>query len=61
MHEHEDHYHVHEHYHGESDNIVISTIGLVFHSIADGIALGASLYCILIFCIDTYIVSNKTT
>jgi zinc transporter ZupT len=45
VHEHEDHMHAHEHYHGEADNIIITTIGLVIHSIADGLALGASLFC----------------
>jgi zinc transporter ZupT len=45
IHEHEDHLHVHEHYHGEKDNIKVTTIGLVIHSLADGFSLGASLYC----------------
>ena len=45
LHEHDDHFHVHEHYHGEKENILVSTIGLVLHSIADGLALGASLFC----------------
>jgi zinc transporter ZupT len=44
IHEHEDHFHAHEHYHGDSDNIIVTTIGLVIHSIADGLALGASLF-----------------
>jgi hypothetical protein len=35
---------------GGDGNIIVSTIGLVIHSIADGAALGASLYCkLLIF------------
>jgi zinc transporter ZupT len=45
IHEHDDHFHVHEHFHGDADNIIVSTIGLVLHSIADGLALGASLFC----------------
>ena len=45
FHEHDDHFHAHEHYHGGDGNIIVSTIGLVIHSIADGAALGASLYC----------------
>lgn len=45
VHEHEDHFHAHEHYHGDSGNIMVTTIGLVLHSVADGMALGASLYC----------------
>eukprot|EP00347_Sterkiella_histriomuscorum_P005244 403357337 len=35
---------VHDHFHGGKGNIIVSTIGLVIHSIADGVALGASLY-----------------
>ena len=45
MHQHEDHYHLHEHFHGDKENIKVTTIGLVLHSIADGLALGASLFC----------------
>lgn len=45
VHVHGDHVHAHEHYHGTKEHIVVSTIGLVVHSIADGLALGASLYC----------------
>lgn len=45
VHEHEDHFHAHEHYHGGEGNVVITTIGLVIHSLADGAALGASFYC----------------
>ena len=45
LHQHDDHYHVHEHYHGDKGTIIVSTIGLVIHSIADGLALGASLFC----------------
>ena len=48
VHEHNDHLHAHEHYHGGHENILVSTIGLVIHSIADGSALGASLYCKII-------------
>ncbi|CDW71694.1 zinc transporter zip9-like [Stylonychia lemnae] len=29
----------HEHYHGGKENIIVSTIGLVIHSLADGVAL----------------------
>ena len=47
IHEHEDHFHAHEHFHGAKENIFISTIGLVLHSIADGVALGVSLFCTL--------------
>ena len=39
-----DHDHVHEHFHGDSSNLIISTIGLVVHSIADGVALGSTWY-----------------
>lgn len=46
VHEHKDHFHVHEHFHGGGSNIIISTIGLVIHSIADGVALGVTLFCI---------------
>jgi len=44
LHQHEDHLHLHEHYHGGEGNIEVTLIGLVIHSIADGVALGASLY-----------------
>ena len=44
LHQHDDHFHVHEHFHGGKDNIMVTTIGLVIHSFADGVALGASLY-----------------
>jgi len=44
VHAHEDHLHAHEHYHGDSGNILVSTIGLIIHSVADGLALGASLF-----------------
>lgn len=37
--------HLHEHYHGDKENIKVTAIGLVLHSIADGLALGASLFC----------------
>ena len=37
--------HEHDHFHGGKDNIVVTTIGLVLHSLADGTALGASLFC----------------
>ena len=40
----ESHDHVHEHFHGDSSNLIISTIGLVVHSIADGVALGSTWY-----------------
>lgn len=48
IHEHGDHLHAHEHDHGGKGNIIITTIGLVIHSLADGSALGASLYCKLL-------------
>ena len=38
-------FHVHEHYHGGKTNIIVTTIGMVMHSLADGIALGTSLFC----------------
>jgi len=42
-HEHEDsHEHAHEHFHGDKANLVITTLGLVIHSISDGIALGST-------------------
>jgi zinc transporter 9 len=37
--------HEHDHFHGGKDNIVVTTVGLVLHSLADGTALGASLFC----------------
>lgn len=41
------------------DIIVVTTIGLVIHSIADGLALGASMFCnFLVFLV--MIVSNQT-
>lgn len=42
---HKDNEHAHEHYHGGKGNVLVSTIGLVIHSLADGVALGASLFC----------------
>jgi len=45
VHSHEDHVHAHEHYHGDSGSTIVSTIGLVIHSMADGAALGASFFC----------------
>ena len=50
--------HAHEHYHGGSDSILITTIGLILHSFADGLALGASLFCKLLL-INLFIVSFK--
>lgn len=44
VHEHDDHFHIHEHYHGGAGNIVVTTIGLVVHSLADGTAIGASFF-----------------
>lgn len=44
VHEHHDHLHAHEHNHGGKENIIVSTIGLVLHSLADGSALGASIF-----------------
>jgi zinc transporter ZupT len=44
VHEHDDHFHMHEHYHGGQGNIIVTTIGLVIHSLADGAALGATFY-----------------
>jgi len=44
LHQHDDHIHIHEHYHGDKDNIIVSLIGFVMHSLADGTALGASLF-----------------
>lgn len=46
-HDHDDsesHDHAHEHFHGDSSNLIISTIGLVVHSIADGVALGSTCF-----------------
>ena len=34
-----------EHIHGDKQNAVITTMGLVIHSISDGVALAVSLYC----------------
>jgi zinc transporter ZupT len=48
VHEHEDHFHIHEHHHGEKDNIKVTLIGFIIHSLADGFALGASLFCKII-------------
>lgn len=42
--EEDSHEHAHEHFHGDSSNIIISTLGLVVHSIADGVALGSTCY-----------------
>lgn len=37
---------VHSHTHFDKDkNPVVTTLGLVVHSIADGVALGSSIYC----------------
>lgn len=44
LHQHNDHFHIHEHFHGGRDHILISTIGLVLHSIADGVAVGVTLF-----------------
>jgi len=55
---HDDGKKVHEHNHGGKGNILVSTIGLVIHSIADGVALGASLYCINTFYILIQIFSE---
>ena len=49
FHEHNDEVHMHEHNHGDKDNIIVTTIGLVIHSIADGIALGATLFSNLLY------------
>lgn len=38
------HEHAHEHFHGDQANLIISTLGLVVHSIADGVALGSTCY-----------------
>jgi zinc transporter ZupT len=43
--------------------VIVSTTGLVLHSISDGLALGASLFCKLIKCgvkDSVYIVSEKS-
>lgn len=45
MHEHHEHVHEHDHFHGGKENIFVTTVGLVLHSLADGTALGASLFC----------------
>jgi len=57
---HDDHFTMHEHYHGDHENILVTTIGLVMHSIADGLALGASLFCKQALCDNLTIVSHKT-
>ena len=44
IHKHDNEFHLHEHNHGDSGTIVVTTTGLVLHSAADGIALGASLF-----------------
>lgn len=36
--------HVHEHFHGDPSTAIISTFGLVVHSVADGVALGTTCY-----------------
>lgn len=36
---------MHEHHHGDENNILVTTTGLVVHSISDGLAQGASMYC----------------
>lgn len=36
--------HAHAHFHGDSSQVIISTIGLIVHSIADGVALGSTCY-----------------
>lgn len=61
IHPHDDHMHMHEHFHGDKDNIKVTAIGLVLHSIADGLALGASLFCnYLLFIFIIIIVSYET-
>jgi hypothetical protein len=45
VHDHQDHVHIHEHFHGSSGTILITTIGLVVHSLADGFSLGAATFC----------------
>lgn len=54
VHEHHDHLHAHEHNHGGKENIIVSTIGLVLHSLADGSALGASIFCKLLIVLSVY-------
>jgi|JI9StandDraft_1071089.scaffolds.fasta_scaffold302424_2 zinc transporter ZupT len=44
VHTHDDHLHVHEHYHGGEENVIVTLIGFVIHSVADGTALGASFF-----------------
>ena len=39
-----DHEHAHEHFHGDPATLMITTLGLVVHSIADGVALGTTCY-----------------
>ena len=38
------HEHAHEHFHGDKGTLIISTLGLVVHSIADSVALGSTCY-----------------
>lgn len=40
-HEHS-HEHAHDHFHGDKSTLAITTLGLVVHSIADGVALGST-------------------
>jgi len=42
VHNHHGEEHVHDHFHGDSSQIIISTLGLIVHSIADGVALGST-------------------
>lgn len=35
----------HDHVHGDKENALVTTMGLVIHSISDGVALAVSLYC----------------
>lgn len=42
-HEHE-HEHEHFHYHGGKTQLIITTVGLVVHSLSDGFALGSATY-----------------
>ena len=44
VHAHDDHLHVHDHYHGGEENVIVTLIGFVIHSVADGTALGASFF-----------------
>lgn len=39
-----DHDHSEVHFHGNAGNLIVTTLGFVVHSIADGIALGTSCY-----------------